>query len=73
MRDLAGMLLDLAASPGDNTPANRRKPLGVFRMNLLNIVKLLLAAWLVVGVVTAVTGLVWTRRTSSRMLKEGKS
>jgi hypothetical protein len=41
-------------------------------MHLVHIVRILLAVWLVVGAATAVTGLLWTCKTSSEMLKEEK-
>lgn len=42
-------------------------------MHLVHLVRLFLAIWLGVGVATAVTGLLWTCKTSSQMLKEEKS
>lgn len=42
-------------------------------MHLIQLVRMFLAIWLVIGVATAVTGLLWTCKTSSQMLKEEKS
>lgn len=41
-------------------------------MHLAHLVRMFLAVWLVVGTVTALTGLRWTCKISTEMLKDEK-
>ena len=42
-------------------------------MQLAYMIKMFLTVWLAVGVTTAITGLLWTCKTSAAMLKEEKT